>query len=338
MGVPITLIMWIEDYLSNRHIRTKVNNCVSSSRSLLCGVPQGSIIGPTLFLCYINDLAISLRNKDTNISLYADDAVIYCSDKQHSRLKTHLETLLTEIHCWSKRNFININVQKTKFCIYGYRSCVKKFQDVSICSGGQHIHRCQQYNYLGVLLDECMTLQSNFNCIFKKFSLKIYQFGKIRKYVDRSTRILIYKQTILPLVEYVSFMLYLNTTRDVEKLQKLQNRCLRLCLDIVNPRDVSIEHLHRLSKVNTLEIRRDIQLLNLMFLLKTNNKFHKESQRNTRSAERYVFDTNIVHMDVYAKSPYIKGVSLWNMLPNDTQALRDGHVFKSIVKKDQAIF
>ena len=75
-----------------------------------------------------------------------------------------------------------------------------------------------------------------------------------------------------------------------------------------------------------------------MFLLKTNKKFQKESQRNIRSAERYVFDTNIVHMDVYAKSPYIKGVSLWNSLPNDFQTLIDGHKFKSVVKKNRANF
>ena len=152
------------------------------------------------------------------------------------------------------------------------------------------------------------------------------------------TRVLVYKQTILPLVEYVSFMLCLNTSRDVETLQKLQNRCLRLCFDVINPRDTSVERLHQLAKVDTLEIRRDIQLLNTMFHLKSNKKFHKVMERNTRSAERYVFDTEIVHMDVYAKSPYIKGVCLWNSLSNDIQALCDGHKFKTIIKKDRAIF
>ena len=92
-----------------------------------------------------------------------------------------------------------------------------------------------------------------------------------------------------------------------------------------NPRDTLVERLHQLAKVDTLEIRGDIQLLNLMFHLKSNKTIHKVMERNTRSAERYVFDTEIVHMDVYAKSPYIKSVCLWNSLSNDIQALSDGH-------------
>ena len=70
-----------------------------------------------------------------------------------------------------------------------------------------------------------MTLGSNFKSIFKKFSHKIFQFGTIRKYIYITTGFLVYKQTILPIVEYVSFMLYHNV-HDFAKLQKLQNRCM----------------------------------------------------------------------------------------------------------------
>ena len=121
----------------------------------------------------------------------------------------------------------------------------------------------------------------------------------------------------MPLVEYVSFMLYLNNVKETEKLQKLKNRCLRMCLNINNPRDISVLRLHETSRVNFLDIRRHSQLLNIMFMLKCNNVSQKVSVRNTRNADRYIFNTDIVHKEVYARSPYYKGVSLWNNLPID---------------------
>ena len=63
-----------------------------------------------------------------------------------------------------------------------------------------------------IILDECLTMKQNFNNVFKKFSYKIYQFGKIRKFLSTETRILVYKQTVLPLSEYVGFVMTLNNT------------------------------------------------------------------------------------------------------------------------------
>ena len=85
-----------------------------------------------------------MNDLGTNISLYADDAVLYSSDDNHSRLKSHLETLLMAINNWSKLNYINLNVQKTKFCIYSYRSHIKKFQDTTLKACDQEIFRCHQ--------------------------------------------------------------------------------------------------------------------------------------------------------------------------------------------------
>ena len=191
-----------------------------------CGVPQGSILGPTSFLCYINDLAISMKNVGASVGLFADDAVIYCSNHEQYFVKTRLELILNEIVLWCQKNCINMNVHKTKFCIYGSRTSIKTFNDDSLGPANCQIKRCRQYNYLGITIDECLNFKSNFNIIFKKFSYKVYQFGKIKKYLNSNTRILVYKQTVLPLVEYVSFILYMNNKHDVDKLQKLQNRSL----------------------------------------------------------------------------------------------------------------
>ena len=133
-------------------------------------------------------------------------------------------------------------------------------------------------------------------------------------------------------------MLYLNTARDVDKLQKLQNRCLRMCLDVRNPRDISTDNLHQETRINLLDLRRSLQLLNIMHSLKHNNRYKKPGLRHTRNAERYLFDTDIVHLDIYAKSPYFKGVELWNSIPLDIQNIDDGYSFKNNIRRHLGIF
>ena len=265
MGIPIKLLSWIMSYLKNRKIKTKLNNCISATSDLISGVPQGSVLGPTLFLCYINDLANMTKNLGLSISLYADDAVIYCGNHDNYFIENRLELALYHVIEWCNNNYININIDKTKFCIYGTRSNVSKFEPDTITANDRQIHRCKQYQYLGVILDECLSMKLNFNKVFKKFSYKIFQFAKTRKFLDNETRVLIYKQTVLPLTEYVSYVMSLNNKHDVDKLQKLQNRALRMCYNIQDPRDVTIIRLHEMACIDMLYKRRMMQLLAIFY-------------------------------------------------------------------------
>ena len=87
----------------------------------------------------------------------------------------------------------------------------------------------------------------------------------MRRFLNVETRVLVYKQTVLSLCEYVSFVMTLSNKDDVDKLKKLQSRGLRVCYDIQNPRDLSTVNVHAIAKVELLQKRRMLQLLDIIY-------------------------------------------------------------------------
>ena len=309
----------------------KFNGFISPPSKVTCGVPQGSVIGPILFLCFINDITHAAHENGIKISLYADDAVVYITSNDQTTMQVQLQAAVTDVDQWCTLNRINLNVSKTKMCCYGTRHHLENF-DIKLKLNDCELGKCKQYTYLGVILDETMNLESNFNATFKKFSYKIFQFSKIRKYSPPDVRVLVYKQTVLPMVEYISYLLYINRKHDVDKLQKLQNRALRLCFDIIDPMSVSVCQLHTQAQIGMLEPRRDVQLLGLLYDMHSDTRYLRDTIINTRLADRIVFSVDRVNYEIYRRSPYYVGHKLWNNLDMDVQMSKTKSLFKSRIK------
>ena len=136
----------------------------------------------------------------------------------------------------------------------------------------------------------------------------------------------------MPLVEYVSFMLNMNNSLDVKKLQRLQNRALRMCFDVKHPRDMGITEMHILARVDLLQHRRDLNLLCIMYDMKQHHAYERIGTRITRQGNKYTFKTEIPTVGIYTRSPYYIGAYLWNNLPNNVQNATTKTQFKSELK------
>ena len=164
----------------------------------------------------------------------------------------------------------------------------------------------------------------------RRFAQEIFKLSKLKNSMDENTRIFLCKQTILPLLEYGDIMLYHVWKHDLEKLQQLQNKALRLCLDKINPRDISTEDLLESVNLMTLDNRRELHLMNLMHKYKEHPPRLHENALNTRNADKITFATEVPNRSVYSNSPYYTGAKLWNDLPKLIQSLETKENFHKV--------
>ena len=142
----------------------------------------------------------------------------------------------------------------SKVVWYGTRQRLNNTPLLTVTSGGNQLPVDSQYRYLGVILDQQMTLEKCVKDIIKKTSCRIYSFNKIRYLLDLNTSILVYKQTIAPLFDYCSFLLDGASVQEMSRLQHMQNRKGSV------PRGHRITELHKECKVPLLADHRREQL------------------------------------------------------------------------------
>ena len=157
-GVICLEHIWFSSYLKYRRQLFRVNGVASNMGEINCGVPQGSCLGPLLFLICINDLPISLKNSE--VTMYADDTSISYSSKNIDELNETLNSDLDSLKQWLEGNKLSLNVIKTQAMVIGSRRPnLKKISDKlvptpSFAIGNSHIDVVVNAKYLGIQLDK----------------------------------------------------------------------------------------------------------------------------------------------------------------------------------------
>ena len=140
---------WFRSYLSDRNQVVNINNVTSSPLNITCGVPQGSILGPLLFLCYGNDMIISI-DPDCKLILYADDSVILFSHRDPNIISEKLGKVLESCNEWLVDNKLSLHLGKTECMIFGSKRKIKSAKDFKVDCMRQTIRGQDFVKYLGV--------------------------------------------------------------------------------------------------------------------------------------------------------------------------------------------
>ena len=156
-AMGIKSVGMFRSYLSNRNQIVNVNDTESDPLLVTCGVPQGSILGPLLFLCYINDMKLSISSECKFLFLYADDSAILYSNKDSQVISDKLGLELEMCSKWLVDNKLSLHMGKTERIIFGSKRKLRKINIFSIERNGHTIKAQRLEKYLGLTLDDQLT-------------------------------------------------------------------------------------------------------------------------------------------------------------------------------------
>ena len=223
-GIRGVALDWFNSYLSNRTQFVSVNGVTSIPRPIEYGVPQGSTLGPLLFLIFINDFPKS--SDFFKFTLFADDSTLTCRFK-HSNLvsiKNDLENHLSAVYEWLLSNRIKVNSDKSNFIIFSYR---KNLKLPPIKFGNHVLNQVESTKFLGIYIDEHLTFKLHIEHILKKLSKSVGILFKLNSFLPFHILLTLYNTLLLPYFNYGIISYHNAPHYALDRLKICQKRAIR---------------------------------------------------------------------------------------------------------------
>ena len=295
----------MDSYLNDRMQYVEFNTCKSNLLKIQCGVPQGSILGPLLFIIYLND--IPLATKFLTPVLYADDTTLFATfNNDNFRTINHeINNELKHISEWLKLNKLSLNTEKTKAMLF--HSCQR---NVNICKpeifiDDIKINFVKEFNFLGLILDENLRWKYHIDFLSKKISKTIGILARLKHSLPSETLLNIYNALILSHLNYGTTL----WGGQSNKLIKMQKKCIRIItnskfnahttllfkkLNLLRLEDICALHDYKLC----YKIMNNLTPEYFKFILSSNNTSHGYNTRHTDDlrlpAVRHEFARNAI--------------------------------------------
>ena len=341
-GIKHKVIKWIISYLKNRSFSVNVRKGHSNPRFLNFGVPQGSLLGPILFIIYTKDISEIAANHGLSIHLYADDTQLYIGFKpicENIIMSVNsIQACLRDIKCWMATNFLKINPGKTKFIVIGspYNVRNRHGDDLRLFNeDDKELDKLNTVLSLGVHIDSTMSMKSFVNAKCSEAYYTLRNIGRLKYCLDTSTRIMLVRSLILSKLDYCNAILANIPDYLINRLQRVQNASIRFIYDIKKRDHVS----SFLKEAHFLPIKQRIKYKLCLTVHKILNGHSPEYLEDTikrfepRKIIRVGRDEHMIE-ETTACSRSISGkmVEAWNVLPRNLRIINDITTFKRELK------
>ena len=317
-GVRGLALDWFRSYLSCRRQFVSFNTHNSLDQFISCGVPQGSVLGPLLFIIYINDICNS--SDIISFCLFADDTSLLYNHQNVDIAIHNLNIELVKINNWLLSNKLSINLLKTNYIIFCARQH-KYTRTVPLSLNGTVLNQVQTTKFLGVCIDENISWNNHVNILCSKICKNVGVMNRLKYFVPKNILLTLYNSIILPYLNY-AILTWGSTTLYLNKLFMLQKKAVRIInnagyLDHTTPlfRNINILKLSDLYYFNLgkfmLKYTRDSLPHNFDSLFILNSSVHSH---DTRSSSRGDFFVKQNRTSYFKNSIFQRGVLYWNSL------------------------
>ena len=340
LGFSNSAINWFRSYLENRTFSVQVEDSLSSPGDLKCGVPQGSILGPLLFLLYVNDMSQAVK---CDLLLYADDSCLVFEGENINEIENRLNNDFNMLCDWFVDNKLSIHFgeDKTKAIVFGTNRKMKNIRELEIKHGDIKIKQYPQVVYLGCILDsrlsgEAMALQA-----LGKINGRLKFLYRKKVFLTPSLKRLLCNALIQPHFDFACLAWYTNLKKELKKkMQTCQNKCIRYCLNMGNRDHIGVQEFKKINWLPTKERFEQCVLVNIYkFFNKRAPEYVAEmyypveqGQKTRFSFQKLILPHRTTNRGICLLS-YV-GPRLWNGLQTEIKSVSNANNFKHEIKNN----
>ena len=337
-GIRGVALKWLSSYLDNGQQFTSFKNHKSPWQEIHHGVPQGSILGPLLFLLYINDLHSS--SSLLSFTLFADDTTIAFSDSNPAKSLNIMNAELLKVSSWFKANKLSLNEHKTKFMLFSKSSHLS--EDIPILRiDNNPILQVHSTNFLGVIIDDQLSWSEHISSITKTISRNTGVMSRLRAFLPPKSLVLLYNTLILPYLNYCNIIWAQVSKNKLHSLLTTQKRAIRICT-LSHPREHTaplFAQLHSLALADINKLHTGIFMYKFTHnLLPTSFRSFFTFVRDTYGYSTISHNKSHLYVPFTRSSFHVKtlrffGPRLWNGLSQSIRSQSSVGRFKRAYKR-----